>query len=523
MNTPPILLTYYGVDGACSAAIALLAMPGARVAVTSARRVAETMHTLPDTPELHVCGLGVHCPWQELKVAAARLTQRGTRIYWHCARGYLNGLAAELEEIATPVLTPAPTNAAGVAAHFDLQADLHAGRILRLAQRDPNLPAPPEAEAEPEEAFWLDLVLAAISQYVKFQDPDPYLQVVEKVMLGTYDAQDQALVHTFRRMGYKYLLHGDTPAVRELKERIHRCARANRHVIISGESGVGKEHVAHLLWERSPRAMAPFLAVNCALYAGNAGLANSDLFGHKKGTFTGATRDRKGKLVEADGGILFLDELGELPLEVQAKLLRVLEDGRIMPEGADQYERQVDVLVIAATNRSLPAMIREGSFRADLYHRLATLRIEVPPLRARMQDIRQIVTQRLEILAREGRARKLNAQDWEALQCYDWPGNIRQLIKLVERAVLLEMPLREAIAEEAALGPVTRAEEALPQGDPLLPLHRGAVLPLEEVQRAYARRAWELFEENFSATARALDIAPNTLRYKLLAENEPSK
>ena len=142
-------------------------------------------------------------------------------------------------------------------------------------------------------------------------------------------------------------------------------------------------------------ATEPFVTINCAMFAGNVGLANSTLFGHNKGAFTGAVADRQGAFVKASGGRLFMDELGELPLEVQAKMLRVLEDMAVTPEGADEVIANVDVLVIAATNRDLPAMIRITRFRADLFHRLSTLRIAMPPLRDRPDDIDAIVAKTL--------------------------------------------------------------------------------------------------------------------------------
>jgi transcriptional regulator with PAS, ATPase and Fis domain len=212
--------------------------------------------------------------------------------------------------------------------------------------------------------------------------------------------------------------------------------------------------------------------------------------------------------------VLFLDELGELPMEVQAKLLRVVEDGKVTPEGADRYETQVDVGIIAATNRDLVSMVRRGAFRADLYHRLATLCIHVPPLRDRKGDIRTIVEQRLETLATEGHSRNLSRKEWTLLTEYDWPGNVRQLIKLLDRAVLLDMTIDEAIQEERELGEVREGDDDDELS--LLPTDRRSVRPMEDVQRDYARQAWILHDKNYSATARALGVAENTLRYNYL-------
>jgi len=296
-----------------------------------------------------------------------------------------------------------------------------------------------------------------------------------------------------------------------LRARIRRCAEVDEPVLIVGESGTGKEYVAHLIHERSERAMGPLIPVNCALFAGNPALANSTLFGHVKGAFTGAIGNRDGAFVCADTGILFLDEVAELPLEVQAKFLRVLEDGWVTPEGADR-PRKVDVRVVAATNRDLPSMIRRGEFRADLYHRLDTLLIRVPPLREHVQDVEVIARQILPTLQPEAPESMLSPKDIEHLRGYDWPGNVRQLIKVLKRSLYLGVSIGEAIDEERRLGPL--ADQSRDQGAacPLWPLTVDQVRPIREVRREYAARALELHGGNWAATARTLGIAVNTLR-----------
>ena len=186
------------------------------------------------------------------------------------------------------------------------------------------------------------------------------------------------------------------------------------------------------------------------------------------------------------------------------------------PVGADQYETEVDVFILASTNRDLPSRIREGLFRADLFHRIATLRIHVPSLRERKEDIEIIVGERLKELAEEGHTCKLSRGDFKALKDYDWPGNVRQLLKLIDRAVLLEMSIRDAIEEEESLGELFETTDAPAEGDKLLPTRKREVCTLDDIDRRYARRAWELHDENIAATAKALGVAENTLRYKLL-------
>lgn len=518
-----VVLAYNGIDGACAAAAALLFHPKARVLSGSARSVGAALASVVkrSPAEVHVCGLGIHCPWEEVAGALGRLRETGTQVLWHCGRGYLDSERERLTSCCTPVFMECGTNTAAIVRHFGLDAQPEAQTLMELARFDQHVPGcKPLTERSDLEAEWIDLIQASMSQYFKYQDRDPYLSVIQKLSKLALSQADLALVDAFRKTGYKHLLHGATPALRKLKERVQRCADADRPVLISGESGVGKEHVANLIHERSTRSTNPLVTVNCALYAGSGSLANSDLFGHKKGAFTGALEDRRGRFAEADGGILFLDEIGDLPLDVQAKLLRVLEDGRVTPLGAEQVERVVNVRVLAATNRDLPGMIRSGAFRADLYHRLATLRVEVPPLRERREDIRLIVEQRLVLLEQEGCNRHFGKADYEALEAYPWPGNVRQLIKVVDRAVLLDEPLSTAIEEERALGDlVPVGDKASAHGEALLPASRGEVRRMEEIQRLYAARAFELHDRNCTAAAKALGIAANTLRYTYLKES----
>ncbi len=489
---------------------------------SSASSVAESLGELSRLmlDEVHVCGLGVWCPWSDMEKAGLALKKKGASIYWHCGRGYLDAEREQLERFSIPVLVEAGTNTAAVGKFLGVDDRAEAELLMALAWSDSNVKGAPEEEVAPgEQTDWLDLIKGAMAQYLKYQDRDAYPDAIRQLADGQLDETGKHIAERFRRTGYQYILHGRSAAMRQLKRRIVRCADADRHVLITGESGVGKEHVAHLLRERSPRFMGPFIPVNCALYASNSNLANSDLFGHLKGAFTGAEKARNGRFVEADHGILFLDEIGELPLTVQAKLLRVLEDGWVTPEGADTPAKKVDVRIIAATNLNLPQCIREGKFRADLFHRMATLRLHVPPLRERAEDIAQIAMERLNFLKVEGRPKKLGKKELAILKDYEWPGNVRQLIKLIDRAVLLEMSLDEVIAEEKDLGELRIYDSCEGKGQEYLtPMSRAQVSPIKDIEKRYARHVFELFEQNYTATAKALGVQTNTLRYSLLGE-----
>ncbi len=228
---------------------------------------------------------------------------------------------------------------------------------------------------------------------------------------------------------------GDSPAMQRLRQRIERAAPQAATVLICGESGVGKELVAEALHQRGFRKDGPFVVMNCAAIP--ASLMESQLFGHKKGAFTGADADYEGFFQQADGGTLFLDEIGELSPDCQAKLLRVLEMRRFMPVGGTK-ETLVDVRFVAATNRDLEQEVRTGKFRQDLYFRLKVIEIVVPPLRQHAEDISQLAKYFLELLgAKSGRKLQLSARALQALKEHPWPGNVRQLRSTLESAVAL--------------------------------------------------------------------------------------
>ena len=229
---------------------------------------------------------------------------------------------------------------------------------------------------------------------------------------------------------------GTSPALRRMMKRVEAVAETPASVLVQGESGVGKELVAHAIHLQSPRADRPLVKVNCASIPKE--LFESEFFGHVKGAFTGAHRDRIGRFQLADGGTIFLDEIGEIPLELQSKLLRVLQESEFERVG-DDVTRSVDVRVIAATNRNLEQLIVDGEFREDLFYRLSVFPVEVPPLRERGEDIVQLAQHFLEQTCNEFGVEDLTLTQSQAanLRAYDWPGNIRELKNVIERAVIL--------------------------------------------------------------------------------------
>lgn len=243
-----------------------------------------------------------------------------------------------------------------------------------------------------------------------------------------------------KKISKRYQMIGNSKALREIQEMIDKVAPTDARVLIIGPNGTGKELVAHGIHEKSERNKAPMIEVNCAAIP--AELIESELFGHKKGAFTSAVKDRQGKFEQASGGTLFLDEIGDMSLSAQAKVLRALQEGKVSPVGSDK-EVKVDVRVIAATNKDLKKEIAEGRFREDLYHRLGVILISVPALNDRREDIPLLCEHFAKEIAKEyGNAQKeFDQKAMETLQKMDWSGNIRELRNVVERLIILSGPV----------------------------------------------------------------------------------
>lgn len=253
-----------------------------------------------------------------------------------------------------------------------------------------------------------------------------------------------------KKVSKKYTMIGESAGMDELRDLISKVAPSEARVLITGPNGSGKELVAHQIHEKSERASAPMVEVNCAAIP--AELIESELFGHKKGAFTGAQKDRKGKFELANGGTLFLDEIGDMSLSAQAKVLRALQEHKVTPVGGDKSVN-VNVRVLAATNKDLRKEIADGKFREDLYHRLSVIVIEVPGLNERKEDIPLLGDHFLKNVATEyGAAKKELAKDAiEALQAYDWTGNIREFRNVMERLhILSDNPISKSCVEKFA-------------------------------------------------------------------------
>jgi DNA-binding NtrC family response regulator len=299
---------------------------------------------------------------------------------------------------------------------------------------------------------------------------------------------------------------GVSPAMRRIAETLPRLARHGTTLLITGESGVGKEHVAQVFHCLAVGRSAPFVAVNCAAIPES--LMEAELFGYEKGAFTGAMRTKRGVVEQADGGTLFLDEIGEMPLSMQAKLLRVLQEHRLSRLGGEAAVA-VDFKLICATHRDLKALVEAGQFREDLYYRIHVIQLRIPPLRERTEDIRWLVRHFVEEFnhAHPQERRRLDPRTEQALIAYPWPGNVRELKHAVERACVLSPgPL---LGADAFLG------DGLEGGDQTDPVSQSLSDYLMSCERDYLRVALDRHEWHMTHTAEALGITRKTLWEKM--------
>ena len=305
-------------------------------------------------------------------------------------------------------------------------------------------------------------------------------------------------------------LVGTSPAMQRIFELVQRLAPTKSAVLITGETGTGKELVARAIHNRSPREGKLFVPLNCAAIP--AELLESELFGHTRGAFTGAQTARIGKFEIADGGTLFLDEIGDMPYPLQAKLLRVLQEGIVEPVGSNRRV-PVDVRVVSSTNGDLAAGMQAGTFREDLFYRLNVFHIEVPPLRERREDVRPLFESCLRRFASElGKSELRLAPDACAvLETSDWPGNVRELQNLVERAVVLSTT---AEIDGRFLGSLLPATAAAPPDEPVLD-EGGLDGAVSQLERKLILRALADNDDNKAEAARRLGVSERTLWYKL--------
>lgn len=481
-----LILTGWGnKDYACGAALALRHYKQADILGVSKRRLPDFLENVSGYKEIAILGVSLTADAERLAAALKSLKKQKVLVRWLSVYDFPEWMGKEIRDNLESSICGSDILEA-VSQTFNLPCS-DIGRILR--------------ETDSLGRRYSIFLEAAMYYYRNFQDDQAYPRAIRHIAANDTerqwtDAERQMLEH-YRKYGQRELV-GQSKVIAYLHEQINKVARHPRaRVLIFGESGTGKETIAQQIHFKSTKKSEPFIAFNCASVTPN--LLESRFLGYEKGAFTDATESRPGIFEAADGGTLFLDEISELPLEAQGILLRVLEGGRFHRLGNNAQETEVDVRVIAATNRELPARVREGKFREDLFQRLNVIQIQAPPLREHREDIPAIARSYRKINNMPG---ILTQTQNEALMDYDYPGNVRELNNLLERAEVMDISdYRQLIREHKEMNAGLARET-------------GEIVPdnLEEATRLHIKRVCEKYKGNITKAAEALGASRNTVR-----------
>ena len=493
-----LVLTGWGwKEYAVAAAVALKSLGGkADVMGMSKRRLPEFLE-LEGGKWRRIVLVGLSLGGDEAWLAAALKSLKRTKVTWISALP----MSESQERLLAPLLDVRKADG-GL---FDGSLVKAVGDVFGVDVA-PFLPFAVEGGRIPKSVpRYHELICAAMYAYRNYRDEKSYPMAIRYLAEGVREEawgnDARRIVEHWQRYGSRELI-GNSPQMKQLRERINFVA-ANRdvRVLILGESGTGKEAVAMQIHNRSPRRDEPFFSFNCACVAPN--LLESRFFGHEKGSFTGADKLELGLFELANGGTLFLDEIAELPMEAQGLLLRVLEGGRFMRLGGKE-EIETDVRLVTATNRDLPALVREGKFREDLFMRLNVIQLRTPPLRERSEDIGTIADNWW-----FNRFRKhLTDEQKSSLSAYSYPGNVRELINVLERAcVFKEVDFSRILTEHREMNAGLFAGSAACPNAAV-----DAPEKLDEAIRRHVHLIYEKYAQNMTKAAAALKITRTTLR-----------
>lgn len=517
------IVTTGGTDGGCSAACLLMAYgENCPVHISSQNLVhhalQKQLHLEPRPSVIHVCGVGISDNLPMIVEQLRELGKEGVQVLWYCGRGYLKPYEKELGRVCKLVFDDDKTNTEVVAKHNHVVGKEQVGLLAELAREYVNKKKPSK-----DHQVYHSMLELSSNRFFQFGDEEHFLRVLRKIagLLPISEKDRQEVEQFVKEPRRRRAPLGTSKAMDQLRAQVKKIAALDEPVLILGPSGAGKELVARALHDGSSRKDAPFMPINCAILSTSVDLAYDRLFGHVPEAYTGAHKGAIGAFEKAAGGTLFLDEVAELPSEIQTQLLRVLEEKTIMPHG-NSDERQVDVRIIAATNRDISGMVRQGKFRQDLYYRMNMFTIEVPPLRERLEDMKSIASGVQKELQDKGVTFKLTQQDWKVLEGYHWPGNVRQFRSVVTRAALSGITIAESVAQERRLAAEVDGEssQVSDQARMFLPQTPEEVRPEEEVRRRYLRHVYELFGGSYKKAAKALGMAENTLRTWLNDDDE---
>ena len=498
-----LILTGWGhVEYVVSAAAALKALGGmADVLGVSRRRLPELLSELasergaPRWSNIYMLGVSLGGDPKALADALAKLKTKKVSVTWISALEMPDDIAEPLNGLlSVRVFDSSLLEAVGQS--FGVDVEQYMPFLKPAGSRVPR-------DRSADIRAYSDLIATAQFYHRNYQDETLYATTARYLANGVrpcaWEPDVKAAVEHYDRYGGRELL-GKSRVMTMLQDRINRVAvHDHARVLILGESGTGKETVAQQIHTKSPRSKMPFIAFNCASVTKD--LLEDRFFGHEKGSFTNAIERTDGLFLQADGGTLFLDEIGEMPLEVQALLLRVLEGGRFMRVGGME-ELRCDVRLVTATNRDLPALVREGRFREDLYQRLNVVQLRTPSLREHKEDIPVIAN----AWWRKFHGNHvLKDEQIAALMGYHYPGNVRELINILDRATALEEDDFELLMREH--------KEMNAGLSCSLELKYGRVPDrLEDAIRVHVRRVYEKCAQNLTRAAEVLDVSRNTVR-----------
>ena len=493
-----LILTGWGlIVYPVAAAVVLKALHGAAdVQGVSRQRLPEYLETYDGKAKrIFILGVGLNGDEPRLAAALEALKKRGVRVVWISAID----LTPSQRAVLAPSLETKIYADKSLLEAVGLVFGVDVAGFEPYADEDKNFK---KKKAKEDVKAWWELVDAAMYAHRNYQDEETYAQAIAYLANGEsaarWDAKVNDVVKRYRRNNCRELV-GSSACIKKLRERIDRIAKAaDARVLILAESGMGKETVALQIHDKSPRKDEAFYAFNCASVTPN--LLEDKFFGHEKGAYTGADRQEAGLFELANNGTLFLDEIGELPLEAQGVLLRVLEGGRFQRVGG-RKDISTDVRLVTATHRNLPELVRKGKFRADLFQRLNVVQIRIPPLREHLEDVKDIADN----WWFQHHRKRLSDAQIAALKTYTYPGNVRELLNLLERASALEEEdftelIREHKEMNAGLFETSADEDA------------AASEELAVVVRRHVRKIFDKYGQNLSKTASALKVARNTVR-----------
>lgn len=503
--TTHYVFTTNGLRPACAAAAVLLKYPDAELAFSSSRHLPIALDDIRKKGvrgTLHIVGMGFDTPVEEIVDGLKNL--KGWKVNWYAGAAHpeMKQHTRKLSAHCTLVHDAKHSDVHCVLRALHLSKHPGAALLRRLDEGD---------DASDEHAQWNNLILASNEHFYYFGDDSLNMRSI-RCLAGLEDLTSdlKKLAREYSRSEEQLFPLGSSTKMKRLRKEVGQFGPVPEPVLILGPTGAGKELVARSLHVTSKRK-GRFIALNCAILGSTPNLAEDRLFGHTKGAFTGATSDKKGAFEQAHEGTLFLDEIGELSPEIQAHLLRVLQEGVVTPMGSLQ-EKAVDVRVIAATHRDLYKRVRDGAFREDLFYRINVLCIAVPPLRERKQDMRSIANRLKQQLASQGYTLKLSKSDWESIDQHDWPGNVREFINTLKRAAYTKSAVGGCISQEST----QRLKDTDCHSSLYFPQHKSDVRPVKEINAAYVNQVLTLFDGNITQAAKALDIASNTLRKSLV-------